>query len=76
MDIMGIRKGQLAAERGGGQRSRRERESRVGTDDGEIMIWQKNRRRFGGGMTGWRYKAAHNPLGTVPNAPLSSAPGK
>ena len=25
---------------------------------------------------GWRYKVARNPLGTVPNAPLASAPGK
>ena len=23
-----------------------------------------------------RYNVAHNPLGTVPNAPLASAPGK
>ena len=38
------------------------------------MICKKNRRRFGKGRAGWRYKVARNPLGTVPHAPLASAP--
>ena len=53
-----------------------ERESRVGVDDGEIMIWYKNRRHFGRDLAGWRYKVACNPIWTVPNTPLSSALGK
>ena len=32
--------------------------------------------RFDVGLAGWRYKVAHNPLGTVTNGPLASAPGK
>ena len=56
--------------------SLRERESRVGADNRERMVWQNNQGRFGGGLAGWIYKVAHNPLGTVPNAPIASALGK
>ena len=58
------------------QKSRREKESRVGEDVGEGIIWWINWRRFGRGRSGWVYKAAHKPLGVVPNAPLASATGK
>ena len=40
------------------------------------MIWQKNQRRFDRGLDDERYNVAHNPLGTVPNSPLASAPGR
>ena len=61
---------------GGNNRSQRERESRVGAYGREGMIWQKNQIHFSGGLAGWRYKVARNPLGTVPNAPISSTTGK
>ena len=60
---------------GGGDRSRRERDSRGGVDDGDIMICYKNQRLFSGGQAGWRYKVARKPIGAVPNAPLASALG-
>ena len=72
----GSHRGGGGRRRGWKNRRRRDRNSRVGEDDGEGMIWSKNQRRFGGGLAGWRYRVARRPPGTVPNAPLSSAPGK
>ena len=53
-----------------------ERENRVGEDNGYGMILYTNQRRFDGGTAGGGYKVTRNPLGTVPNKPLASAPGK
>ena len=65
--------------RGGRRRgwnNQREMESRVGEDEGEGMIYQNNQRRFNGGLAYEIYNVARNPLGTVHNAPLASAPVK
>ena len=40
------------------------------------MIWYKTQRPFDGGLVGWIYKVARNPLWTVHNVPLASDPGK
>ena len=40
------------------------------------MVWYKTQRPFDGGMAGWIYNVARNPLWTVHNVPLASDPGK
>ena len=56
--------------------NQRERESRIGKDGGRETEMTRRTRDYQTEILRIRHNLARNPIGTVTNAPLDSAPGK